>query len=528
MICLREIEILDTYPSIIINTSRNSINNKLHIQTQNLIYRSGTATIGRVFGRGIGYIAQIVLARVLAPEGFGLFAIGWTILRLFSITGHLGLDFGVITFGARYWQKDQHKLRSVIVISLGGALLSGVLFGILIYISAPWLAIHFFNKPDLEPILRGFAFTFPFATTLRVLAATNSISGKMLCGAFAEDITQPILQILLFFVLYNMGMGLNAAILSTIISFGISVIAGFMCIGGNIPGFFSLEKISMEDALPVLRYSLPAIVGVTLGAFNLWGDRLIVGYFSTAVQTGIYQSISVITMFTTILLSGIKISIAPVISQMFHNNDLAGVQLLARSITRWALYISMPFLLTAFVAPNDILGAIFGNKYQEGAIPLLLLTIGQLFYVMFGLTDQFFLMTGKQKAWLRISLIIFLLTIFFDAILIPKIGLIGASIVSSTMMFLLGIISTTTLRNYLGVWLFDVSHLKILIASALTALATYIIVNNLTLSYIQSIAITFILSTSLFLLFLWLTGIESSDKSIINQFIHHRDPNKHN
>src|SRR5688500_13129104 len=83
-----------------------NINNIPYPSPAGLMSRSATATIGRILGRAVGYLTQIFLARLLAPEGFGLFAIGWTLLRLFSIAGHLGLDFGVIKFGSQYWQKD--------------------------------------------------------------------------------------------------------------------------------------------------------------------------------------------------------------------------------------------------------------------------------------------------------------------------------------------------------------------------------------------------------------------------------------
>jgi O-antigen/teichoic acid export membrane protein len=485
----------------------------------NFIRGSGIATTGRILGRGIGYLAQITLARFLAPEGFGLFAIGWTILRLFSIAGHLGLDYGVITFGARYWQRDRHKLRNVVILCIGTAFLSGLLFGIALYLFAPWLAKEFFKKPDLEWILRGFAVAFPFATTLRVLAATSSISGRMFYGAFAEDITQPTLQMLLFLALFKMGMGINAAIYSTTTSYMLAVIVGFASVARTIPGILYFSRISLEDSLPILRYSLPAILGATLGAFNLWGDRLMVGYFGTEEQTGVYQSISIITMITTIILSGMKLAIAPVISHLSHNADNESVRILAKSVTRLALYVSMPFLLVVFIAPNDMLITVFGSDYEKGALPLLLLTFGQVFYVMVGLTDQFFLMTGRQKVWLGISSLVFVLTLVFDAIAIPRAGLIGAAIVSSAMMLLLGIFSAMMLRKYLHFWIFDVFHAKLLTSAALAIVVTFVIASNLALGPMLNLGVVAILSTVFFMLFIWITGMEDNDKFIVYQIL---------
>jgi O-antigen/teichoic acid export membrane protein len=453
------------------------------------------------------------------PEGFGLFAIGWTLFRLFTIAGHLGLDSGIIKFGGKYWINDRLKLKSVLLISLSGAFLSGTFFGIILYINAPWLSDVFFKKSELTLIFRGFAFAFPFATTLRVLAASNSLSGKMLCGAIAEDIAQPIIQIILFLVLFRAGMNINAAILSVCISYGLSVLTGLVCVAKSIPSFFYLERLYIKDLLPLLKYSFPAIIGVTLGAFNLWGDRIIVGYFSTKTLTGIYQSISILAMFTTTLLSGFKIALAPTISHMYHNKNLNGIEMTTKSAIRWSLYISMPILIFICINANSLIVHLFGKDYQTGFIPLLILSVGQVTYMTFGIADQIFLMTDNQKEWVWISMVTFTLTVMLDAIFIPRMDLIGASIVSSAMTLLLGLLALTRLRRLLNFYIIDIYHLKILTISTITALISYFIISRLELVFLLSAVVSIIIICTVYILLLLFSGINKEDKLIFYKFI---------
>ncbi|MBU0510168.1 MAG: oligosaccharide flippase family protein [Chloroflexi bacterium] len=480
---------------------------------------SGTATTGRILGRGIGYIAQIILARILTPDGFGLFAIGWTTLRLFAIAGHLGLDFGIIHFGSRYWGEEKSGFRSVFLLSVGGALLSGIFAGTVIYFSAPFLAITFFKKPDLTLILQGFAFTFPLATTLRVLAATSSISGKMLCGGIAEDITQPVLQIILFLAFHSLGFGLTAALLSTLISFAVAVFAAFICVARLTPVAFYPTAFSMRYAIPLFRYSIPTILAVTLAAFNLWGDRLIVGYLSTPSDTGIYQAISLITMFTTTILSGIKLVTAPTISKLFHNNEQTQLIILAKLTTRWILYITTPVLLIVALLPGELLFFVFGREYLIGKIPLLWLTLGQLFYVTFGIADQYFLMTGHQKNWLVISFVVFTVTVILDLLLIPRLGLLGAALVSSLMMLLIGLLALFIMKALLDFWLVDFHHLKPWLASIVSGMITYLVIQKLTFLSIQRVIVAICLSTSLFFFMILFLGIEKEDILVFKQIL---------
>ena len=474
----------------------------------------------RILGRGIGYIAQIIFARILFPDGFGLFAIGWTILRLFAIAGHLGLDFGIIHFGSQYWEDKQSKFRSIFLLSVGGALISGILAGATTYLFAPFLATSFFKKPDLVLILQGFAFTFPLATTLRVLAATSSISGKMLCGGAAEDVTQPAMQIVLFLIFHSLGFGITAALLSTLISYAIAVLLASLCVAKLTPIAIQPVTFSTQDAIPLLRYSIPTILAVTLGAFNLWGDRLIVGLLGTPADAGIYQAISLITMLTTTVLSGIKLVTAPTISKLFHNEERTQLISLAKLTTRWILYLGAPILLIVALLPGEILILAFGKEYIIGKTPLLWLTFGQLFYITFGIADQYFLMTGHQKNWLVISFVTFITTIILDLFFIPRFGLLGAAVVSCVMMLLIGLLALFGLKVLLNFWLVDLQHLKPLAASIASGLITYLIIQQWAFSPISRILVTLSLSSLLFVCLLLFLGMENEDITIAKQILH--------
>src|SRR5690348_10688981 len=75
---------------------------------------AGIVMAGRFGGRGLRLVLDMVLARILGPMNFGLYAIGWTVLRIAGTFSPLGLDAGVIRYGARYFRRDSASLRGVI------------------------------------------------------------------------------------------------------------------------------------------------------------------------------------------------------------------------------------------------------------------------------------------------------------------------------------------------------------------------------------------------------------------------------
>jgi O-antigen/teichoic acid export membrane protein len=93
---------------------------------------AGITLFGKVSGRGIDALTEILLARWLGPTAFGLYAIGMTVLRIVGTIGAFGLNNGVIQFGARYWRTSPH-LKSTLVYAIGFSLVSGTVIGTIVF-----------------------------------------------------------------------------------------------------------------------------------------------------------------------------------------------------------------------------------------------------------------------------------------------------------------------------------------------------------------------------------------------------------
>ena len=75
--------------------------------------------LGRFGGRALHMATQIVLARLLGPLQFGLYAIGWSVLRFLGIVPVLGLDFGAIYIGSRYVEKRRGEAARSVALAVG-------------------------------------------------------------------------------------------------------------------------------------------------------------------------------------------------------------------------------------------------------------------------------------------------------------------------------------------------------------------------------------------------------------------------
>ena len=116
-----------------------------------------TATVG---GRLISLASLAVLARLLAPEDFGLLAFALVYLGYLETVGDLGTGMALV-----YW-KD--RWRDVAQLTFVANVVMGLFWMALTWVTAPFVA-EFLGSPEGEPILRALAWILP----LKGLATTH-------------------------------------------------------------------------------------------------------------------------------------------------------------------------------------------------------------------------------------------------------------------------------------------------------------------------------------------------------------------
>ncbi|MEZ4515847.1 MAG: oligosaccharide flippase family protein [Chloroflexota bacterium] len=176
---------------------------------------AGISLVGVGIGRGLDFAKQIAMARLLGPEAFGLYAIGWNFLRIVGILLPLGLHNGVVHFATAQWQKNDGAFKSILVRSVSiSFIVSWVITGVL-YILSPWITTALFKEPEFLPLFRLFLFMLPFMAALQVAAQASRISQRMQYAIASEEITQASVNLVLFFIFYLIGWQLFGAILAT-------------------------------------------------------------------------------------------------------------------------------------------------------------------------------------------------------------------------------------------------------------------------------------------------------------------------
>jgi len=449
-----------------------------HIST--LATGAGVSIFGRFLGGGFDLVNQVIFARVLGAEGFGLFSIGWTILRLLQLLAPLGVDKAALKFGSPCLNTNDNVLRHVIKDTAVFTVATGLLAGTLLFVLAPWLANQVFNKPALTPVLQCFAMAAPLSSISRVAAIITRISQKMHYSVFAEEFAQPLATLICLTFIWHFFGKLFGAVIATTVGFIFAFVIALFFIKKLFPEPFKTYPMQSSPGnsydykkSEFLQYSFVTFLASTFLILTNRVDRLIVGVILPAGDVGIYQAISQVCTFFPLVLSGFGSIITPLIATLYYNGANKEMKEIYIVSTKWGLYITTPILLTIIFIPDIVLSVFFGNEYRDGWAVLIIILAGQFVALATGAVSPLMTLTGHERFWLIISLMTFILNVILTYLFAHKWGLVGAAAASSLTVSLLYIAGLVHIKKSLGFWPYDSRYWKGIAATLASIVALY-------------------------------------------------------
>jgi O-antigen/teichoic acid export membrane protein len=476
---------------------------------------TGVSILGRVVGRAGYTMSQVLLARLLGPANFGLYAIGWTLLCIAAVVAPIGLDQAVVRFGAHYYGEDNQKLKGTLLHCIGYSLLSGLVLAIACWCGAPWLALRVFGKPQLASLLRGFALAIPLWSAGAVAAAATRITQRMKFTIIIEEVFRQGSAALMIVVLFLVGGGLRAAVGILVASFGVSLSVGWFLVWRLFRFDLSSDVNAGSVHWEILRFSPAAWLAGAFAMLMLWTDRLVLGHFKPAIEVGLYQAASQTTMLFEMILGALSMTVAPMIVELHRRHARHQVEELYRISTKWALYLSAPlFLLLAFAA-RDFVVVVFGPGYAAGWLPLTILLCGQLANVGTGAVGLLLLMTGHQRRWLLLTLGGFSANLVLAILLIPRLGTVGAA--ASTAISTVAFFSLAVVQVFqqLNIFPYDRRFLKIVAAAAASASLLFLVHSLVQTTPLIWISVVAVIGSGSFLAVLLTLGLDSEDWELL-------------
>lgn len=471
--------------------------------------------LGRFGGRATAYVAQLVLARVLGPASYGVYSLAWKIVLIVALVASLGLEHGVVRFGAPLWHGDRGKLASLVRRCLGLTLAGGGVGVLVLILASDVLAERVFEMPDLGLTLRVFSFGLLVFCLLKVAAAATRTSREMSYGVLSEHVAQPASQLLFLAVFFAAGWTLLGAVAATVLSLvvGLAVAVVFLRrLGGRFLQEITASGVSTRA---LLGFSLPAALAATVGLLVSWTDLVIVGIFLSDTETGVYQAAAQVSIVLALVLASSNTVFTPLVASLMSEGREKEIDLLFKISTLCTVYLSLPVFLVLVLAPETVLGALFDDRYLSGTRSLFFLAFGQMANVATGAVGYLLILGGRQRAWLAASSAALALNVILNVVLIPRFGLVGAAVATAVSLTSLFSVGLFLVRRRLGFWPYDRRYYKVLLSLAAAVPVVLAAVRWSPLDGVANLAVLFLSSGLVFVAVLAIIGLDEEEKEIL-------------
>ena len=431
----------------------------------------GLNLVSALFSQAALFLVILLLGRWLGRSAVGVYGQALAFFSLLGLVSLSGFRAGLTRFVALHRADgDLGALRGTIRVGVGLSSLSAVVFGVLLFLLAPWLA-GVFDDPRLQEPLRFIAVALPAsAFTDAALSVTQGFK-TMRYFAGIGLLVEPGIRIALTAALAGIGLGLRGAMIALLVS---NVVAAVLA------GRALLKLVGRRTERP--RYNMRELFSfsavswmASLAATGLiWADTLILGIYRPSSDVGVYQVATRLVLLATLAMSPINSAFAPRIADLYRRQDFESLRRCYTAATGWIFRISLPAFVVLVVFPHEMLH-LFGRGFEVGAAVTVVLAVGKLTDAATGPCGLMLNMSGRVALNMADNVAVLVSNVMLNIYLIPRHGIVGAAVAWTVSLVLVNLLRVRQVRKAMGMFPFDRGAAKGAAAAVLAAVAGIVV-----------------------------------------------------
>lgn len=403
---------------------------------KNLINNFFTYSLGAIILRSITSLIAFSSINFLNPQEYGLLALINTFIGIVPIFFNLGLRQA---FWLDFFHTDNQRRKQIINDIIAIYLLIASPIFILSLISVDYInKIIFINKATnsliylsliicfLHFFIELFFQVFRYQEKAKTLVIIQIIMGiiNLFCAVT-----------LIYFLNYKIWGIIFANLLSIVL---ICIYAFYLYIKKIKSLKFNISK-DKQKIFYYLKLGLPFIPSIIFSWFLSFADRWILAHYKTFYEVGIYSlSDSFAQLFQAIILLPIISSYQPYILKKFSENKNNLLKVDAQNLTTmfYTMVFILIFVILGFVIFKNILYYILPIKFHKSVNYILILLIGQIFFLGSQFATSFLVFLKKSYILMWIMIFCASLNIGLNYLLIIKYSLLGCSLATLISYFI--------------------------------------------------------------------------------------------
>ncbi|MBV9519712.1 MAG: polysaccharide biosynthesis C-terminal domain-containing protein [Hyphomicrobiales bacterium] len=400
------------------------------------VKRGGVAAFGIfVIGAGLTYCSQLLIARLVGADTFGIYAYVFAWMVVLAYFSALGFDVALLRFVPAYRAERAYALlKGVIQYAERRAMAvsAGVIaLGILVVCLAPGMSSTLRNT-----FIVGF-FLVPVWALLWIRSSAVRAFGGVI-SALAPDrmVRDGMLLVIVAVASFSFGASLDAPWVMTATLVGSVVGLALSSIAKHRLRPRIMDTITAEYSAAIWRRTALPLV-IIAGAESLLNRTgvLLLGWSGHTTDAGIYGLAFNIAFLAALPRTAVNTLFAPTISHLFARKDQAMLQILVSTSALWTLCGAAAIALFLSVLADPLLSW-FGHGYEAGVPALRILLIGQVFAASVGSQLHVMNMTGHERSAAVLLITSTVVNALVSMIMINQFGLTGAAIATTLTLIL--------------------------------------------------------------------------------------------
>ncbi|MEW6049306.1 MAG: oligosaccharide flippase family protein, partial [Bacillota bacterium] len=371
--------------------------------------------------------ASVLVARLLGAEVFGEYGMIASTVAFLGTAADLGMSVSATRFVAAYRISDPERARRSLSMSIQATLAVSVVVGVLLAITAPYLAAVWLHNARLTGPMR-------VATLAILFSATGSaVSGGLRgLGLFRP---MAVVEMVLGVVTASLMVAgawfgrLEGATIGLVVGSGLRMAAYAVPLAKHTRplGWTLWSADAWREAGAILRFSIPAFASGFLVTPILWGVRVLlansprgygeVGTFSAALQWQTPLTFLSVVVATVLL---------PSMSEQYAQGDRK--RLVETFRVGFSLLGVVQLVSTALlVILSGPIASLYGQGYRDLRASLTLVVVATFFNAVLSIPGQ--VLAATNRMWLGFALNLVWASVFLigSKLAVAHFGAVGAS-----------------------------------------------------------------------------------------------------
>jgi len=360
--------------------------------------------VGNVLSTAILTVATIFIARLLGPDGYGVYTLAFVLPGLLIQFVGLGVNVAITRYIAVHLSRGEvERARSVTRTATVFLFMFGVALSAVNFVVAPAFVMAFMHRPELVSYVQ-LASLWVLGVALTQCVQSTFVGWVSMAEASGFSVLLAVLKLVLSVGLIVAGFGVYGAVVSHVAAYLVDGVVGVAALYALKLRGSKGEAGFYHDVRSMLGYGFPLFASQIASGLAAQYATIVLAAVASDAVVGYYATAINVTVAITVLSGALSTSLYRSFAALEGLKE--DVSLAFDYSVKYSSYILTPLVFFLLVSARPLVDILFGGSYAPTA-GLLAIAAASFVPVAIGylVLSPFFNGVGKSRLTLFISVI---------------------------------------------------------------------------------------------------------------------------